>query len=564
MTLRPQPIPAVPALTAAAVHAAFPKGNIYVDLRAEFGILFDDSLFLDLYAATGHPVAVAPWRLALVLVMQYMEGLTDRQAADAVRRCMDWKDALSLDRTDPGFAFTLLPDFRKCLLSNRAAPRLLDTLLDACKARGLINPRGTQRTDSTHVRAAVRTLHHLECILETMHLALNRLTAADAAWVSQRVPAEWFARYGLRAEPSRLPKETSQREALAHTIGADGSQLLEGVFAAETPDRRRALPAIEPLRRGWVQQFYRCPIPSHETLRLRALAEKPPGARLIQSPYDREARYRSKRATHWVGYQGQLSETCDAERPDLITQGSTTPATTQASEMGPLIQQDLADRDLVPGIHLLDRGYVDSHLLVTAHQQHQIDVVGPPFGSYSRQRLAGQGDDLPAFVIDGAAEAASCPQGHPSVKWTPGHAGAGEEVIRIRFDKATCHACPVRSACTWAQDAPRQVTVRPPAQHVALQQARERQNRAEFQAIYALRAGVERSLSQGTRRFDLRPSRSMGQARTHLQALLVAVAMNLVRIAAWLWDEARGEQRRPPGHFARLAPRPLSRQAVLC
>lgn len=52
MTLRPQPIPAVPALTAAAVHAAFPKGNIYVDLRAEFGIVFDDSLFLDLYAAT--------------------------------------------------------------------------------------------------------------------------------------------------------------------------------------------------------------------------------------------------------------------------------------------------------------------------------------------------------------------------------------------------------------------------------------------------------------------------------------------------------------------------------
>ena len=93
MTLRPQPIPAVPALTAAAVHAAFPKGNIYVDLRAEFGIVFDDSLFLDLYAATGHPVEVAPWRLALVLIMQYMEGLTDRQAADAVRRCMDWKCA---------------------------------------------------------------------------------------------------------------------------------------------------------------------------------------------------------------------------------------------------------------------------------------------------------------------------------------------------------------------------------------------------------------------------------------------------------------------------------------
>jgi transposase len=317
MTLRPQPIPAVPALTAAAVHAAFPKGNIYVDLRAEFGILFDDSLFLDLYAPDGRLVEVAPWRLALVLVMQFMEGLTDRQAADAVRRCMDWKYALSLDLTDAGFDFTLLHDCRERLLTNAAAQRLLDSLLTACKARGLIKPRGTQRTDSTHVLAAVRTLHHLECILETMHLALNRLTAADAEWVRQRVPAEWFERYGLRAEQSRLPKETSKREALAQTIGADGYQLMEWVFAAETPEGLRELGAIETLRRVWREQFYQCTIPGHETIRLRALDEKPPGALLIQSPYDLEARYSSKRDTHWVGYKVQ----CDSfsrNRPRMI------------------------------------------------------------------------------------------------------------------------------------------------------------------------------------------------------------------------------------------------------
>ncbi len=93
MTLHPQPIPSVPASNVAAVEAAFPKGNLYVDLRAEFGTLYDDQLFVDLYPSSGRPVAVAPWRLALVLVMQYIEGLTDRQAADAVRRCMDWKCA---------------------------------------------------------------------------------------------------------------------------------------------------------------------------------------------------------------------------------------------------------------------------------------------------------------------------------------------------------------------------------------------------------------------------------------------------------------------------------------
>jgi transposase len=87
MTLHPQSLPPVPEATVAAVHAAFPKGNLYVELRAEFGTLYDDHLFADLYPPSGRPVEVAPWRLALVVVMQYIEELTDRQAADAVRRC---------------------------------------------------------------------------------------------------------------------------------------------------------------------------------------------------------------------------------------------------------------------------------------------------------------------------------------------------------------------------------------------------------------------------------------------------------------------------------------------
>ena len=91
MTWHPQPLPPVPEATAAAVRAAFPKGNLYVDLRTEFGTLYEDQLFADLSPPQGRPVEVAPWRLALIVVMPYIEGLTARHAADAVRRCMDWK-----------------------------------------------------------------------------------------------------------------------------------------------------------------------------------------------------------------------------------------------------------------------------------------------------------------------------------------------------------------------------------------------------------------------------------------------------------------------------------------
>ena len=379
------------------MRAAFPKGNLYVDLRTEFGTLYNDELFTDLYPPEGRPVEGPPWRLALVVVMQYIEGLTDRQAADAVRRCMDWKYALSLDLHDPGFDFTLLHDFRERLLTQEAAQRLLDTFLTTCKARGWIKVRGTQRTDSTHILAAIRSLHRLECVLEALHYALNQLSAAEPGWVQHYVPLDWYTRYGLRSDQARLPKETSKREALARQVGVDGYQLLDTVWAASSPPYLRALPAMEALRQIWVQQYYRCTVPGIAEVRWRTPEEQPPAAVRITSPYELEARYCTKRDTPWVGYKLHLSETCEPEHPALITQVMTTPSTTPDCTMGPPIIQDLAARDLLPGTHLFDSGYVDADFLVTA-QQHQIDVVGPPFGSYSWQHKIEHGYALQAFV----------------------------------------------------------------------------------------------------------------------------------------------------------------------
>jgi transposase len=340
MTLRPQVLPPVPEATVAAVQAAFPKGNLHVALRLEFGSLYDDQLFADLYPPAGRPVEVAPWRLALVMVMPYLEGLTDRQAADAVRRCMDWQYALSLDLHDPGFDFTLLHDFRCRVLAHEAAQRLLDTFLSTCKARGWLKARGTQRTDSTQVLAAIRTLHRLACVLEAMHYALNQLSDVAPAWVRQQVPPVWYTRYGLRSDQARLPKDASKLEALARQVGADGYQLLAWVQTDDTPVGLKELSALEVLRRIWVQQYYRCTVSGLETLRWRTGDEQPPSAVRVASPSDLEARSSSKRETHWVGSTRHLTETCDADSPNLITQVMTTPATTQDSMMGPPIQQD--------------------------------------------------------------------------------------------------------------------------------------------------------------------------------------------------------------------------------
>jgi transposase len=212
---------------------------------------------------------------------------------------MDWKYALSLELTDPGFDFTLLHDFRCRVLAHEAGQRFLNTFLAACKARGWLKARGTQRTDATHVMAAIRTLHRVECVLEAMHYALNQLSDMAPTWVRQQVPPAWYTRYGLRSDQARLPKDASKREALACQVGADGYQLLEWVRLPESPPGVWERPALEALRRIWLQQYYRCTVAGLEGLRWRTGDEQPPSAVRIASPYDLEARYSSKRDTRW-------------------------------------------------------------------------------------------------------------------------------------------------------------------------------------------------------------------------------------------------------------------------
>jgi transposase len=548
MSLHPQEILPVPEETRRVAQAAFPRGNVYMRMRDELGAIYDDQLFAPLFPVRGQPAA-SPWRLALTTVMQFAEGLSDRQAADAVRSRIDWKYALSLELTNPGFDHTVLSEFRTRLIAGQAAQLLLETLLARMRERGLLKVRGRQRTDSTHVLAAIRVLNRLELVGETLRHALNSLAVVVPDWLRAQVPSEWFDRYGSRIENYHLPNTAAAREELATAIGGDGHRLLQAVDTVAERPWLREIPAVQTLRQVWAEQYTDSPGP----LRWREVQDRASSAELIASPYDPEARYSTKRDVQWVGYKVHLTETCEDGHPHLITQVMTTPATTPDCVMGPTIQQDLAQRDLLPGTHLLDSGYVDAELLVTAQTAHQIDVVGPTFGSYSRQRLAGQGYDLSAFVLDWEAKQARCPQGHTSIKWTPGRDVSGDPVVRIRFARGTCAACPVRSACTWAKDAPRQLTVRPQLQHEAIQAARQRQETAGFKAQYALRAGVEGTHAQAIRRCGLRQSRYMGLAKTHLQHLATAVALNVIRLGAWWLGTPPAKTRRSPFAALRVA-----------
>ena len=182
MSLHPHIIAPVPEDTARVARAAFPKGHPYLTFRDALGTIFQDEDFSALFPAGGQP-GLPPWRLALVTIMQFRENLADRQAAEAVRARIDWKYLLSLDLTDPGFDFSVLSEFRDRLLAGSAAEVLLDKLLERCRALGLLTARGQQRTDSTHVLAAIRVLNRLELVAETLRAALNAVATVAPAWL---------------------------------------------------------------------------------------------------------------------------------------------------------------------------------------------------------------------------------------------------------------------------------------------------------------------------------------------------------------------------------------------
>jgi transposase len=282
MSLQPTHTYVVPAQTARVAKAAFPKGTLCLQLYDHLGTIFQDHDFADLFPQRGQPAA-APFRLALVTVLQFAEGLSDRAAAEAVRGRLDWKYLLCLALEDSGFDHSVLCEFRERLLTGGAERRLLEKLLETLRVHKLVKARGRARTDSMDVVAAIRMMNRLERVIETLRAALNTLATVVPAWVQATVPVTWLDRYALRAEDARFPQQEAERTAYAEMVGCDGYALFAALYSATAPPWLRELPVVETLRRVWLQNF----LPLYEGgARWRDKADLPPGTQYINSPYD--------------------------------------------------------------------------------------------------------------------------------------------------------------------------------------------------------------------------------------------------------------------------------------
>ena len=531
--LKPQPTPPIPEATARAARTAFRRGNRYITLRDELGTIFSDEMFAHLFPKLGQP-AEAPWRLALVLIVQQIEGLSDRDMADAVRDHLALKYLLSLDIDDPGFHYSALSRFRSRLLAGDTEQQLLDIVVAKCKEVGLIKTRGKCRTDSTHILANVRKLSRLELAGETLRHALNEIAKVAPDWLRELSPDTWYKHYAKRFEHQPFRLSRLQTPRTSSQIGEDGLFLMRAVYSPEAPHTLRDLPAMELLRRCWLEQF----MIEGDEVRMREGGNMPPSATRLESPYDAEAHYGTKGVEPWVGYRAHTTETCDEDAPHLRVHIDTTePAVADLVRVAP-IHETLKAKGLLPSEHFVANNYVTSKLLVDSKKDYGVALVGP-IKAYRESK----GFSIEKFDIDWRSEVVTCPAGKQSIRWTPRTPKSGREQIAVGFAPADCKACPLNEQCAeHTKRIGRTLALLPREQYEAREEVKRKQNTPEWLANYSIRSGIEGTFSQGVSA-GLRKSRYHGLKKNHLQSVAIAAGINFQRLSDWFGEVPRAKTR---------------------
>ncbi|HUY47146.1 MAG TPA: transposase [Streptosporangiaceae bacterium] len=459
---------------------------------------------------------------------------------------------------------------------------MLDTLLKRLAAGGLVKPGGKMRTDSAHVISAVRDLNRLELAGEAVRACLEALAVAAPHWLAAHLDDSQGKRYAARTGTWRMPAAAAKKDELALAYGRDGHTLLTAVYATASSDPGPAFLAglhqAGVLRVVLVQNYAAAGDGRGRVVikRREAQAEDlPPGRSRITSPYDLHARWSVKHGTFWNGCKVHVTGTCGtggarddgtvagsdpgsdghggdgeaAPLPHLIVNVETTDATVPDNQMTEPVCARLAGRGLRPAGHCADSGYPSAELLVSSLAGFGITLVTPMLTDTSPQARAGAGFDRAAFAIGFDARQATCPQGCASSSWNP-VTQRDTGTIVITFAKGTCGHCPVRAQCTTSASGRRQLTVHPREVHQAQLAARAAQDTRDFQARYALRAGVEGTIRQGVAVTGMRHARYRGLAKTRLEHANAATALNLIRLHAW-WNGHPLDRTRT-SHLARL------------
>jgi transposase len=520
MCLKPQSPQPIPLDTKALVGPLLDEDTVYRFVGDVLFEQFRDEDFADLYPPDGQP-ALSPVLLSFVLIFQALENLSDRAAAFAVTFNVAWKYALHLPLSYPSFHPTVLSEFRTRILTHDAEARIFSAVFAQLKQLGFFKRKGIQRTDSIAILSHHRRLKRIELVVETLRTTVRELVRRDAEWAQATIPLEWEERYGRRCKAERLSDD--ERDALSVQAGDDGQWLLDRL-EQEDAQHLRELRAVSTLREVWAIQYARADDGHMRWVDHPASG----GTKIVETPYDPDAHWATKRGQDWVGYKLQVTETDDEGYPHLITDIAVTEAAAYDSTAVPAIRERQHVNDTLPGQRFADCAYISGELIKDGRPLGE-DLVGPIRDTVTPQTRLADGLTHDDFEIDFEGGTVTCPAGHAASIFATGNYGS-----QATFPADTCRACPLRPRCWMGNGKKSGRTLRFGPHYHETQAARKRWQTGDVKQQYAKhRGGVEGCLSALVRGQGCRTTRYDGQDKNHLRALLVGSAVNLARSARW-------------------------------
>jgi transposase len=472
-----------------------------------------------LYCASNGRPAIDPVILCGVTLLQFMEKVADRRAAEQVVYHLGWKYALDLELGYEGFHPTVLVYFRDRLEEKKAERVIFDEIVELLIELGWVKRAGKQRIDSTHILGYVKEMSRLECAVETVRLALEGLAGV---LVTGKRPEFWERLWALYVQSEvgwRLSK--AERDNRYRQCGQDIKELLEWVDGKRP--KLTEMESVKLLRRVFEEQF------EVEEGTVNSRRMRPP--RAVQNPHDPDAHYADKGTKQWIGYKVHVMESVDSEEPakvkaepgeHFITEILTTEAA--QDEMTGLTQslkRQQEHHEIKPAAVYADGGYVTESTLSQA-ESHAMELLGPTRPDPHKGPYNADG-----FVVDVENEQAVCPQGKTSTQCSlikDSHMGT--EYYRLEWG-SQCDSCPVQKQCTRAKSGRRMLVVG--LRHDLVQKRREQMRADDFSQSMHPRNGIEGTHSELVRGHGMRRTKHRGLNRVALSHYLMGAACNVKR-----------------------------------
>lgn len=467
----------------------------------------------------GRP-AIDPVLLCGVTLLQFMEKVSDRRAAEQVAYHLGWKYALDLELPYEGFHPTVLVYFRDRLEENQAERVMFDGIVELLIELGLIKRAGKQRIDSTHILGYVKEMSRLECAVETMRLALEELAGVVAAG---KRPEFWERLWTLYVQSEvdwRLSKV--ERDSRYRQCGQDMREILDWIDNHDNA-KLSEMESIKLLRRVFAEHFEIIE-GTIQSLRLRP-------SRSVQNPHDPDAHYADKGNKQWIGYKVHVVESVEPEQlakvkaepgEHFITEIVTVEAAeNEKTGLAEALKRQQAHHEINPPAIYADAGYVTESTLAQA-EGNGMELLGPTRPDPHKGPYNADG-----FTVDVENQRAVCPQGKTSTQCshiTDSYMGA--EYYRLEWG-SQCDSCPVQKQCTRAKSGRRILVVG--LRHDLVAERRKEMKQAEFSRSMYPRNGIEGTHSELVRGHGLRQTKYRGLNRVSLSHYFMGAACNVKR-----------------------------------